>query len=520
MKGISRGHGASYPRAFELLEPCDGKLSCTVLRGGSGGNTASSPDRNNLSKRGDEIMKSLQISTTDKFTLDSCLHSPREVYSREITPDVWMLLDVERPNWIVVDNLGKRIVELCNGNNSLRTITEILCSEFGGGFDDSKEHVISFAGLLADEDFLSPRPVTHICKTKSEVTGINTLWINVTNRCNLRCLHCFRNAGKVMNNELSTKEIFRVLDEFERLGGSELVISGGEPLLRKKLLDILKYAKGKVQKVKLVTNGTVLSYEIAQALKKLEPIYIQVSVDGATENTNDKIRGKGSFQQAIDGVKNLKRANFKHMLALSMTIMKSNLHEIEKFVDLAQSLEVPMIHFPIFQNIGRGAENVEILGLTPKDMIHALGHLIDVQSDDSIKIEFSLTPETFQYIKGYQRDYCGAGIALWNIEPDGRVTPCAGLTDEKFTAGSIREQSLSEIIHTSIIGEKFRSLHVYQTPKCAVCELRFICGGGCHVDNHTRYGELVGRGSHLDCTERMWYWEMLKESALKNLNDI
>jgi len=198
--------------------------------------------------------------------------------------------------------------------------------------------------------------------------------------------------------------------------------------------------------------------------------------------------------------------------------MKLNLDEVEACAALTKSLAISNIHFPVIQIHGRGAENQELLGLTPGKLREAVHHMIAVQTGRIATMAFSLTPEIWQRIKGAKRDYCGAGISMWSIEPDGRVTPCAGLYHKRFTAGTIREHSLEKIVYESSITREFRSLHVKESPKCGPCELRFICGGGCHIDNFNRYGGLSSPGSFVDCDrEREWYWEFLRYDALNSI---
>lgn len=454
------------------------------------------------------------------FTLDSRPYAPPEVFSKELEPGVWLLLDPEMPNWVVVDLLGKEIVELCDGKRDLKEIIEILCKKYNGNFDASKNNIIEFVNKLAEKNFLSAQPFIYYPLDKNEWKALTSLWINVTHACNLHCLHCFRSAGEALRNEMDTQEIYNIIDQFVMLKGYEIVISGGEPLLRKDIISILNYAKERgVSRIQLLTNGTLITADIAKAIKKLEPLYLQVSIDGATKETHDKIRGQGCFERVIDGVRRLKDAGFSHILVAAMTIMKPNLHEIEDFVSLAEDLGIQMVHFPVFQTFGRGFNNQELLKLSPDDMRKAVQCLSASWRKHRDRIAFSLSPEIFKrFISVNKKDYCGAGIGLWSIEPDGRVTACSGLTDLQFTAGNIREQSLEEIIYKSFVTKKFRSLSIKHNQKCASCELRFLCGGGCHINNLIRYGSLASIPTNCE-EEKAWFWEWLKESALNRVRE-
>jgi radical SAM protein with 4Fe4S-binding SPASM domain len=461
------------------------------------------------------------VQTTEekvKFTLGSRPYAPPEVFPKKLEPGKWLLLDPEMPNWILVDNLGKEIVELCDTKRSLEEITKIICARHDGDYASSKDNIVQFANLLAEKEFLSLQPFTYTLVEKNAVTGVEVVWLNVTNRCILRCLHCFRAAGEGTRNELSTREIFRLIDEFAELGGRELVISGGEPLLRKDTIDILEYAKGQgsISSLKLLTNGMLITPKVAKALKQLEPIYVQLSIDGGTAETHDKIRGKGSFAKLLEGIACLKEADFNDVVVASMTLMKLNVHEIEKCAALAKELGLHSIHFPVFQPQGRGIENEALLGLASDEVGNALYrcHQTELPASTAL-VPF---PAAWRRAKRAKHDYCGAGITMWSIEPDGRVTPCPGLYEERFSAGNIRKQRLQEIAHTSRITKEFRALHVKESTKCGPCELRFICGGGCFINNFHKYGRLSGSGSHLNCDlERPAYWNMLPYNTLANI---
>ena len=428
------------------------------------------------------------------------------MFSQELEPGVWLLIDPEMPNWVAVDVVGKEIVGLSNGKRTLEEVTAMLCARHNASVESSQANILQFATLLEEKDFLSTQPFSYPVVDKSAILSGNlVLWINITHRCNLRCMHCFRSAGEAMENELTTTEIFGVVDEAASIGCHEIVISGGEPLLRDDALQILGYVKEKdVKSLKLLTNGTFVSRESATALKEMEPIYVQVAIDGATEATVDRIRGDGVFHRAKAGVKHLAEAGLARDLVVSMTLLNTNLGEIEQFIKLALDLGATGVHFPVFQAVGSGKRNRDELGLDTESMYVALKSILMMREKYSRKITVSLTPEIVKYVKGLRRDYCGAGLNLWSVEPDGRVTPCSGLCDTQFIAGNIRYQGLKEIVRGSPVSRQFRALRLMDNPHCASCELRFICGGGCHVDRFSEYGRLSSTWPKCGSRPSMW----------------
>ncbi len=449
------------------------------------------------------MAKVLEEEQKVSLTLDSRPYAPPEVFSKELESSVWLLIDPGMPNWVAVDVVGKEIVELSNEERTLEEITAMLCAGHNASVESSQANILQFAALLNEKDFLSTQPLVYPEVDKSTILAENLmLWINITHRCNLRCMHCFRSAGEAMENELTTAEIFGVVDEATSIGCLEIVISGGEPLLRDDALQILDYVKEKdIKSLKLLTNGTFVSREIAEALKEMEPIYVQVAIDGATEATVDRIRGDGVFRRAIAGVKHLAEAGLARDLVVSMTLLNTNLGEIEEFIKLALDLGATGVHFPVFQAVGSGKRNRDELGLDTESMHVALKTILTMREKHSPKITVSLTPEIVKYVKGSRRDYCGAAISLWSVEPDGRVTPCSGLCDAQFIAGNIRHQGLKEIVSESPVSRQFRELRLTDNPHCASCELRFMCGGGCHVGRFNEYGRLASAWPKCEATK-------------------
>jgi sulfatase maturation enzyme AslB (radical SAM superfamily) len=231
--------------------------------------------------------------TTEEFTLDSVPHKPKNITTKEFPSGLYLLLDPDTPNWIVVNGIGRDIIELCDGEKPLGKIIKVLCENYGEPYEESVEDVLAFANelngkyFLLEEEFPPPRGADR------KDAPFQNLWIHVTNKCNLRCKHCHLSSGASFQDELTTEEIFSIVSQAEQLGVKLLVVTGGEPLVREDILDILNYASEHIDRVLLLTNGTLITDEIAEKLKEFK-VDVQVSLDGAQQETQDFIRGKGS----------------------------------------------------------------------------------------------------------------------------------------------------------------------------------------------------------------------------------
>ncbi len=254
--------------------------------------------------------------------------------------------------------------------------------------------------------------------------------IDLTHRCNLKCVHCYIGdqgaAWKDISKELSTKQWIRIIDEFTEAGCLYLLISGGEPLIRKDFPKIYSHAKIGGLLVTVFTNGTGITEGIIDLFKDLPPHCVEISLYGAVPATHEKVTGiKGSFKQCIHGIEKLLEHKIK--LSLKTILMTHNRHDFYAMKDMAKAYGVEF-HFDaaIFPCFNGDKKPVE-LRVTP---------------EEAIEKEFS-DEETFNQWKNYldkikdvpPSDYlyqCGAGLTTFHIDPFGNLQPCQMVTDLKY----------------------------------------------------------------------------------------
>lgn len=454
----------------------------------------------------------MDIMKNEGFTITSIPYSPKNVII-EKGGETYLLLDPDTPNWIVVNAVGKDVVTLCDGTHTAKEITEILCRKYDEFYEESVENILSFMNELRGKRFLQDFPFPAPDRLDKENLPLMDVWINVTNKCNLRCIHCHLDSGRPFKNEMTREEITGLIDGIKNLGMKKLVISGGEPFVRSDILDILEYAhKRGVKMIRVITNGTLIDDKTARALSELE-VNVQVSLDGAHERTHDSIRGKGTFKKTINGMKNLLKSNTDFYVC--MTLMKRNMGEIKDMVSFLETLEVSALHFSILQNKGRAEKNESVVGFDNREFISVIGEIQDISKQTSLRIT-SEESIRMKIEKNFKNDLCGAGSSVISIAADGNVYPCAGLHEEEFSAGNIRNQNIEEIWKKSDVLRKLRSLSVLDIAKCRTCELKFICGGGCHVDKYKLHGCLDIPSVRCEA-EREIYWNTLKgKMRIKN----
>jgi mycofactocin biosynthetic radical S-adenosylmethionine protein MftC len=300
---------------------------------------------------------------------------------------------------------------------------------------------------------------------------VNVTW-EITGRCNLKCLHCLSaDFMEKSDGEIDFEECVRFIDELERMEVFQINFGGGEPFLRNDFLDILRYAHSKGITTCVSTNGTMLDRALVKKLKEMDLLYLQVSLDGATKETNDRIRGEGSYDLAMPGIELLARYRIPNF-SINTVVTRINFREIEKLHGLAQSYGAKT-RLSRFRPSGNGKRAWDLLHLNRHELLALslfLGSHRDVLTGDSF---FSITSEARRDLG---LNMCGAAKMTLSVSPDGGVYPCAFLQDERFLAGNVLTRALGEIWRDSPVLEYIRSIGV---ESCRRCTRFSLCHGGC-----------------------------------------
>ncbi|WP_407282627.1 12,18-didecarboxysiroheme deacetylase [Methanolobus sp. WCC1] len=334
---------------------------------------------------------------------------------------------------------------------------------------------------------------------------------NVTQRCNLRCVHCYAHSKDMeYKNELSTEEGMALIDDLADFGCPVILFSGGEPLMRKDLPELAGYARSKGIRAVISTNGTLITEEMAKKLKDIGLSYVGISLDGMRE-TNDKFRGiEGSFDRALQGLHNCQKEGIK--VGLRFTINRHNVHDIPAIFDLMEKENIPRICFYHLVYSGRGSEMVnEDLSLEESrktvDLLmdktrelHAKGLKAEVLTVDNhcdgpyiymrlLKEDPERAAEVLELLNMNRGNSTGIGFGC--ISWDGSVHP-----DQfwrHYTFGNIRERKFSEIWRDTsdelMAGLKDRKPLIKENAdRCAHCKWFDVCNGNFRVRAEAIYG--------------------------------
>lgn len=319
---------------------------------------------------------------------------------------------------------------------------------------------------------------------------------NMTQACNLRCLHCYQNAtARPAPDELTLKEKLGAVDQMGAAGVPFLAIAGGEPLVSKDLWPVLERARERRIHVSLATNGTLLTKENVARLIAAGVKYVEVSIDSILPAEHDSFRGHpGSWERAIQGIRNSVAAGMRTGLATCFT--RRTVETVDIMVEFAVSLGCRTFSHFNFIPVGRGRDMLDA-DLTPLQREWLMRKLVRHLQEDRINVistapQFGRSCVTYappdgifatghagagkggktrvlsRYIGG-----CGAGRCYCAIQPNGDITPCVYISG--LRVGSLRQQSFAEIWDCSLFGvladRRDRRDH------CAVCTDRTYCGG-------------------------------------------
>lgn len=298
---------------------------------------------------------------------------------------------------------------------------------------------------------------------------------NTTNKCNLYCAHCYRDAGTELAEELSTEEAKKLIKEIKKAGFRVMIFSGGEPLMRPDIYELISFATAQGLRAVLGSNGTLIVPEIARKIKKSGIMAAGISVDSLNPKKHDEFRGmKGSFNLTVNGMKNLRDADVPFQI--HTTVMKWNVDELEDISDFAVKIGAIAHHIFFLVPTGRGI-GIEEEILDVREYEKLLAKLMEKQRELPIEIKPTCAPQFMRVAdkKNIPNRFsrgCLAGISYCIISPQGDVQPCAYMD---IPLGNVRKTDFD------IIWKKNKVLNDLRTAdyqgKCGICEYRNKCGG-------------------------------------------
>jgi radical SAM protein with 4Fe4S-binding SPASM domain len=322
---------------------------------------------------------------------------------------------------------------------------------------------------------------------------VDVVALEVTRMCNLRCPHCYTNAGRAIADELTFEEWKRLLDQIAGMNVGILGWSGGEPFLRPDFLEIFSYVNQRHGlRATLVSNGTTITPQNLGVLKKNGLINIQISLDGSVPEINDQIRGGGYgvFSRIMESLIYCREAGIEtHMGVMPHPL---NIEDIPNLVSLAQKHGVEYLRFCAFVPFGRGqTDEIRKKYLLDHQQYKRFVAMANEISGVKVTIDRVNGPIPPDYEYGCRTEGgCPAGDKLIYIAANGEVYPCTALWDPEFKAGSVRERSLEEIYDDPKMKRVGRYSKSNIKGPCRACDNFANCGGACRGTVYSMTGDL------------------------------
>ncbi|MCS7281448.1 MAG: radical SAM protein [Desulfobacterota bacterium] len=312
----------------------------------------------------------------------------------------------------------------------------------------------------------------------------------LTRSCNLECLYCRASATKeVPQGELTTSECKSIIDSIASFSSPIIILTGGEPLLRKDIFEIVEH--GSIKKglhMVFATNGSLLTKETVRILKALEIKRISLSLDGKDKESHDGLRGvEGSFDCVIEATKILNEEGMPFQI--NTTITSLNIREIESIFELTKSLGACAWHLFFFVPVGRG-KSIKDKGLEAMEYEKTLKRIYELAQRKEIEIKVTCAPQYYRILKEEGEELrgsgCLAGKSFMFISHVGVAQPCGYL---EIPSGDVRAHGVRYVWEKSEVFLRLRNFREYQG-RCGKCRYIKICGG-CRARAYEEFGDFM-----------------------------
>lgn len=326
----------------------------------------------------------------------------------------------------------------------------------------------------------------------------------VTRACNLVCVHCRAEAiYEPPPGEWTTEEAYRFLDEVASFAKPVIILTGGDPMMRKDIWDIARHGTDLGLRMVISPNGTLITPETPEKMKEAGIMKVSISIDGSSPEVHDKFRGvPGAFEGALRGIGYLREAGIGFQI--NTTVTKHNLHDLKNLLQLVQEIGADAWHVFLLVPTGR-AKDMKDQEITPEEYEKTLNWLYEIQRDSSIYVKPTCAPHYYRIYRQRAKEDglpiepkiqshglqamtrgCLGGITFMFVSHMGDAYPCGYL---EAHAGNVREVGVEKVWKESEVFKRLRDYGKLQG-RCGACEYVRICGG-CRARAKAIYGDYM-----------------------------
>ena len=322
------------------------------------------------------------------------------------------------------------------------------------------------------------------------------LW-DITRQCNLNCIHCYNSGGLFTAQELNIASDYKtIIDRIAQAGINHIHLLGGEPLLVKGLEELLSYASSRNILVSINTNGTLLSKEMTYKLIELGVSQLTISLDGATELTNDFVRGTGSYKQVTENIRQtmsaIEQTGSTMLVQVATVVTKQNVSTIHRMPRVLQEIGVKYLDVLKLYECGNAVDNGGLLHVSNEEYLNALGKMLVECYRNQIFAQFDCKPKVLELLNlryGFSPNYdvvefagCSAGKRILFMDNNGYIFPCGPYSHEvsnpEFTTNIFDDNYIEQIVKMEkCVRERIHRFSSTLRPICLKCKFFDWCNG-------------------------------------------
>ena len=417
------------------------------------------------------------------------------VYTRN---DEHLLVFPNQPQWMVVDSFARDVAEqLFSQKKNVQEIIEARSLKEREDTQTVCEEIIALTNGSKDKTSTS-RPLT---------SHATVAMVSLTRNCNLSCPHCYVDAKGAREVELSTKEHESLAIEVKETLATnnhtkyQVNLTGGEPFMHPGVTDIISAYHKAGFRISMSTNALLIHERHLGLLRKTRTA-LSISLDGATTDTHETIRGRGTFLPTIRKIKWLVENDIK--VGINFLVHSGNIHELGDTISLTHSIGCASFNPINLVHLGRACQS-QLQRASEKDIFKIIAeHLVQNPDQQSLFRKTSLFSSLgAALLGGIIFASCGVGDRpCVYITSEGNVFPCTNTQHNSFFLGNIRQQNLAECVNINKpVYAKLQQLNVDSLNcTCSQCDIRYFCGGDCRGETYNVKGDL--HAPYVHCSDR------------------
>lgn len=314
---------------------------------------------------------------------------------------------------------------------------------------------------------------------------LEQLFLEVTSNCNAKCEHCGSSCGYIrQKDEVSAEDLKKTLKEIADAYDATnilLDVTGGEPLMRKDLFDIMGYADSLGFKWGMTTNGMLITDKVIDNLEKTHMASVSISLDGIGKTHEEFRKVPGCFNKIVENIKKLKTLKDKgtlYVLQVTTVANKKNIKELDELYNLMIDLGVDSWRLITVDPIGRAKDSDDIL-LDKKEFKYVIDYIIEKNKLDKLEIEYGCAHYLgLNYEKKVRPHYfiCEAGINIGSVLSNGDIFVCPNVPRVKeLIQGNVKTDSFVDVWENKY--KEFRKINRCKSDKCKKCKYWKHCLG-------------------------------------------